>query len=146
MRVVRPVHHGGQIPVACAHDALAEETTIDANLRACIASIAARLTGQSTSSAVYDYTQRRHIHAPGAVSEEAVNVYHHERGAHVSGTPASLYDHRLGVHVSLARDGMTFRGHDFGSNRDFRATVVGSIVTIEDDETGRRHCYGVLLT
>lgn len=119
---------------------------MNANLRACIANIAARLAGHGTNSSVYDYTQGRHIHHAGSVSPEAVNVFALDRGAHLSGAPPNLYDHSLGVHVSLVMDGAAFWGLESGSGKKYAGKVRSGMVTIHDDETGLDHGYGVLTT
>ena len=81
------------------------------SLRACIASLAARLSGQSVNSAVYDHTQGRHIHVSGSASAGSVNLYEHDRGAHVTGSPSNLYDHGDGAHLTLAIQGTQLSGY-----------------------------------
>ena len=116
---------------------------MNANLRVCLAHLVARLTNQAANSAVYDHTQGKHIHISGNVSSTAVNIYDHDRGAHVSGTLTNLYDHGTGAHVSLSVNGAQFNGYDYGSGCHYSGNINGSSATIYDYETGQHHYYGV---
>jgi hypothetical protein len=91
-------------------------------LRACIANLAARLSGQSVNSSVYDHTQGKHIHISGTASGGSVNLYEHERGAHVTGSPSNLYDHGEGAHISLNVQGTQLSGYDHGSGHHYSGT------------------------
>jgi len=113
------------------------------NLRACIAHVAARLSGVGVNSAVYDYSQSKHIHVSGNVSATAVNVYDHDRGAHLTGSPANLYDHGLGGHISLNLNGAQFSGYDHRSGYHYQGTINGSSVTVYDYESGQHHQFNV---
>ena len=116
---------------------------MNASLRACIASLAARLSESGVNSAVYDFTQGKHIHISGSASSSLVNLYDHDRGAHLTGTPSSLYDHGNGAHISLAVQGGRFTGYDHGSGYHYSGTVSGRSVTIYDHESGSHHQYNV---
>ena len=113
------------------------------SLRACIASLAARLSGHSVNSAVYDHTQGKHIHISGSASSGSVNLYEHDRGAHVTGSPTNLYDHGEGAHISLAVQGAQISGYDHGSGYHYSGSINGHSVTIYDHESGSHHQYNV---
>jgi hypothetical protein len=114
---------------------------VNSYLRACIANIAGRLSGQPASASVYDHTQGIHIHISGTTSSTFVDVYDHARFAHINGPPANLYDHGLGTRISLVVSGTRFDGHDYGSGHQYSGNVSGSSVTIFDHESGRHHYY-----
>jgi hypothetical protein len=120
-----------------------EEWQMNANLRACIANIAAQLRGVAVGGAVYDHSQGKHIHVSGNASRSAVNVYDHDRGEHISGAPPNLYDHGLGNHVSLSVRSNQFNGYDHDSGSHYSGTINGSSVTIYDHEDGQHHHYSV---
>jgi hypothetical protein len=116
---------------------------MNASLRACIANIAAQLAGQNTSGTVYDHTQNKHVSVSGSVTGTSVNLYDHDRGCHVSGSPSNLYDHGEGNHLSLTMQGMRFDGYDHGSAWHYSGDISGSSVTIYDHETAEHHHYSV---
>ncbi|MBY0411557.1 MAG: hypothetical protein K2Q97_15885 [Burkholderiaceae bacterium] len=113
------------------------------SLRACIANIAARLTGHSTNSAVYCYTQGKHISVSGTVTSSAVNIYDYDRGAHVSGSPTNLYDYGGGAHITLEINGNDFKGYDYGSGNHYSGKINGQSVQVYDYETGQHHSFTV---
>ena len=111
------------------------------SLRACIANIAGRLSGQRGIASVYDHTRGIHIYISGTATSEFVDVYDHARFAHINGPPASLYDHGLRTRISLTVGGLRFDGHDYGSGHQYSGNVSESSVTIFDHESGRHHYY-----
>jgi hypothetical protein len=111
------------------------------NLRACLAYIAARLIGGSNRASVYDFARAKHISVSGTVDSKSVNIYDHDRGAHVTGTLPSLYDHGLGSHVSLTVNGAEFSGYDHGSASHYSGRLTGSTVTIFDHGTSQHYQY-----
>ena len=113
------------------------------NLRACIANVAARLNGGDVNGAVYDHTQGKHIPVSGSVGDAAVNVFDHERRAHVTGSAPNLYDHGTRRHVSLVMNGATFTGFDHFSGLNYSGRINGCAVTIFDYESGRHHQFTV---
>ena len=113
------------------------------NLRACLANVAARLNGGQVNRAVYDHTQGRLIHLSGSVSPGAVNVFDHDRSAHVTGSAPNLYDHGTSRHVSLVMNGATFTGYDHFSGLHYSGRINGSAVSIFDQESGRHHQFTV---
>ncbi len=56
------------------------------NTRACIAFIAGCLISGKTNSAIYDYSQSKHISINGKVKEGNVNIYDYSRSCYVSGS------------------------------------------------------------
>jgi len=116
---------------------------MNASLRACIASIAARATDHTMNSSVYDHSQGKHVHVSGDASTDAVNVYDHDRSRYVTGTLPSLYDHAGGRYISLDLNGTQFSGYDHASGRYYSGNISGNSVTIYDHETGRHHHYSV---
>jgi len=125
------------------HKAATLENPDEWQSEACIANIAARLSGPSVNSAVYDHTQGKHIHVSGSVSATSVNVYDHDRGAHVTGSPANLYDYGRGAHISLNLNGTRFSGYDHGSGNHYSGNINGHSVTIYDHESGQHHHFKV---
>jgi hypothetical protein len=113
------------------------------NLRACIANLVGRFANQRVNSAVYDHAHGKHIHVSGNASSSSVNLYDHDRGAHISGSPSNLYDHGLGAHVSLALGGTQFKGYDHGSGSHYSGTINGASVTVYDYQTGQHYYYSV---
>jgi hypothetical protein len=113
------------------------------SLRACIANIAARLSGQSVNSVVYDHTQSKHINVTGSVTAKSVNVYDHGRGAYVTGSPTNLYDHDCGARISLNLSGTHLSGYHQGSGNRYSGDINGHSVTIYDRESGQHHRYSV---
>lgn len=113
------------------------------DLRACIANLAARLSGQIVNSAVYDHTQGKNIHISGTASGGSVNLYEHDRGAHVTGSASNLYDHGEGAHISIEVRGTQISGFDHGSGYDYSGNINGHSVTIYDHESGSHHHYNV---
>jgi hypothetical protein len=113
------------------------------NLRACVANIVARLHGGHVNGAVYDHTQREHIHVSGSVNNGSVNVYDHGRSVHITGTLPNLYDHGTSDFVSLTLNGKQFSGYDFASGEHYNGNVTGSTVTLYDFESGEHHFFNV---
>ena len=113
------------------------------NLRACLANVAARLNGEHVNGAVYDHTQGKLIPLSGSVGPGAVNVFDHDRRAHVTGSATNLYDHGTGRHVSLVMNGATFTGFDHFSGLHYSGRINGSAVTIFDYESGRHHQFTI---
>lgn len=113
------------------------------NLRACLANVAARLNGGQVNAAVYDHTQGKLIPLSGSVGPSAVNVYDHDRSAHVTGSVPTLYDHGTKRHVSLVMNGAVFNGYDHFSGLHYSGRINGSAVTIFDHETNRHHQFTV---
>ena len=113
------------------------------SLRACIANIAARLSGQSVNSAVYDHTQSKHINVTGSVSAKSVNVYDHGRGVYVTGSATNLYDHDCGDHISLNLSGTHLSGYHHGSGDHYSGDISAHSVTIYEHESGQHHRYSV---
>jgi hypothetical protein len=115
---------------------------MNASLRACIASVAAQLTGRKVTS-VYDFTQGKHVSVNGNVTTTSVNLFDYDRGCHVSGSPSNLYDYGGNNHISLTMRGNRFDGYDYGSGRHYSGDVSGSSVSIYDHGTGHHHQYSV---
>lgn len=113
------------------------------NLRACLASVAARLNGMHVDGAVFDHTQGKRVRLSGSVGPDAVNVYDHDRSAHVTGSAPNLYDHGTRRPVSLVMNGAIFTGFDHFSGLHYSGRIHGSAVTIFDHETGRHHQFTV---
>lgn len=116
---------------------------MDDNLRACVAYIAAGISGTKTSGSVYDHARGKHILISGTVSDNSVAVYDHSRGAHISGTPPALYDHSLGAHVSLNVQGSQFNGYDHKSSSHYNGTISGNAIAVYDFKAGKHFHYGV---
>ena len=112
------------------------------NTRACIAYITASLHGANGSS-VYDYSQSKHINISGDVGDQNVNVYDHDRGCHVSGSPDNLYDYGNSAHIQLNVDGSQFSGYDYHTSSHYSGDVNGSSVSIYDHETSTHYNYSV---
>jgi len=116
---------------------------VNPNLRACIANLAGRLSGQSVNSSVYDHTQGRHIRVSGSATIGSVSLYDHDHGAHLTGVASSLYDHVSGAQISLNLSGTRFNGYDHSSRCQYFGNIRGASVTIYDHESGRHHQYSV---
>jgi hypothetical protein len=103
------------------------------NTRALVAAAVAKLVeGGGNVSAIYDYSQSRHIQISGSTSGGNVSLYDHERGCHFSGSGGSLYDYGRGCHVSLQVNGDSFSGYDYGDGHHFSGTVNGKSVSVYD--------------
>ena len=113
------------------------------NTRACIALIAVGLISGKKGSSVYDYTRSKHINISGNVDSNNVNIFDHDRGCHVSGSPGDLYDYGNSAHVQLKINGNQISGYDYASSTHFSGSVNGSSVTIYDYETSSHHNYSV---
>jgi len=116
---------------------------MNASLRACIASAAARAVGQSVKSAVFDYSQGKHIQIGGSSDASNVSLFDHSRSAHVKGTLPKLFDYGTSSHITLQVSGTSFRGFDYGSSSHYSGSVRSGSVTIFDYETSQHHQYSV---
>ena len=115
---------------------------MNSNTRACIAYIVASLNGANGSS-VYDYSQSKHIIISGNVDENSANIYDHDRGCHVSGTPSNIYDHGNSAHIQLNMNGPQFSGYDHHTGSHFSGNVNGNYVSIYDHETSSHYNYSI---
>lgn len=102
------------------------------NTRVCVVYVAGALINGKNGSAVYDYSQSKHISISGSVTQSNVNVYDHDCGCHFSGAPCNLYDYGRGAHVSLTINGNHFSGYDYGDGHHFSGTVNGNSVSVYD--------------
>ena len=107
------------------------------HVRAAVAYIAGRIISGSNSTYVYDYSRARYIPISGNVDEDAVNVFDHEKGAHIGGSPPSLYHYGEGSHISLNVSGHSFTGFDYGTGSHFSGNVSGSAVSLYDYGEGQ---------
>jgi len=112
------------------------------NTRACVAYIAASLNGAS-GSAVYDYSQSKHISISGSADTNNVNIYDYDRGCHVSGEPSNLYDYGNSAHIQLNMNGTQFDGYDYHTSSHFSGDVNGNSVSIYDHETSSHYNYSI---
>lgn len=112
------------------------------NPRACIAFVAAGLSGTKSSS-VYDYSQSKHISISGTISDSRVNIYDYDRGCHLSGSPTNLYDYGNGAHIQLKMNGSQFSGYDYHTGNHFSGRVSGKSVSVYDYETSQHYSYNV---
>ncbi len=108
--------------------------------RACVAYIAAGLNG-SNSSSVFDYTESKYINISGAVNSSNVNIYDHDRGCHVTGSPSNLFDYGVSSHIQLNMNGTQFSGYDYHSGNHFSGNVNNKAVSIFDYETSSYYNY-----
>lgn len=116
---------------------------MNANLRACVAHLVGRLSGQPVSPAVYDHSQKKSISVSGSVSMGNVALYDHSRNAHLTGTVSNLYDHGEQSHLSLTVKDTTFEGHDHKSGCHFSGSINGQSVVIYDHESSQHHQYNI---
>jgi hypothetical protein len=116
---------------------------MDFAIRACVAYIAARMSTGRDSSAVYDYTERKHRLISGDVNENHVGVYDHARRAHISGGGRSLYDHTERCHISLNVNGTEFDGYEYKSQSHFQGTVQGNDVLFYDFKERKHYHYAI---
>ena len=116
---------------------------MNANTRACVAYIAAGLCVSRNPSAVYDYSQSKHVSIGGTVNGGNVNIYDHERMCHVSGSGSSLYDYGNSAHIQLNMNGSQFSGYDYSSSSYFSGSVRGSSISIYDYESSSYYNYSV---
>lgn len=54
--------------------------------RACVAYACARLVSGRSTSAVFDYSQSKHVLISGTVNDRSVNVYDHDRECFMTGS------------------------------------------------------------
>jgi hypothetical protein len=112
------------------------------NPRACIAYIAASLSGVVASS-VFDYSQSKHISIGGTIDSSRANIYDYDRNCHIQGSINSLYDFGNNAHIQLTVNGTQFKGFDFHTNSHFSGTVTGRSVSIFDYETSSHYNYSI---
>lgn len=115
---------------------------MQSNSRACIAYIAANICG-ARSSSVYDYLQSKHINISGNVDTNNINIYDHDRGCHISGSPSNLYDYGNSAHIQLNMNGSQFSGYDYHTSNHFSGNVNGTSISIYDHETSTHYNYNV---
>ena len=108
---------------------------MNANTRACVAYIAAGLSGLTTVTALYDHTETKPLNVSGVVSAEKIDVYDFDRSCHVSGNLENLYDYGNSAHIQIAVNGDKFSGYDYASKFHFNGTVESGVVQIYDYET-----------
>lgn len=113
------------------------------NTRACIAYVANALINGRTGTAVYDFSQSKHITIQGSVKESRVQVYDFDRGCHFQGTATKLYDYGRNAHVTLSISGNTFKGFDYGDGHHFTGSVSGRNVTFYDHGESQHFQYQV---
>jgi hypothetical protein len=119
-----------------------KEIIVNSNPRACIAFIAAGLSGTKGSS-VYDYSQSKHINISGSVNPNNINIYDHDRSCHLSGSPNSLYDYGNSAHIQLNLKGSQFTGYDYHTGNHFSGNINGRSVSIYDYQTSSHYNYSV---
>lgn len=112
-------------------------------LRAVIAHIAARATGASTRSAVYDYSQNEYISLSGSVTAGSVNVHDFTRNVSIVGSLPNLHDFGGNAAITLNVNGIKFDGYDFGSRQFYSGSINGSSVTFYDYETGQYYSFAI---
>jgi hypothetical protein len=116
---------------------------MDADLRAGIAYITARLVSGVRSTQVYDYSKPGYINMSGTVEANQVSVYDYGRNCHITGTGSRLYDHGEKCHVTLAINGNQFTGYDHGTSANFKGTVNGSSVALYDYSESQYFQYSI---
>lgn len=116
---------------------------MNANLRACVAYLVARLSGAGEHVMVFDFSGGRHVRHSGSVSGTSINVFAIDRGAYLTGAPPNLHDHGSGATVTLHLDGSAFNGLDWGSGKPYSGQVEPGMIRIRDEETAKIHNYGV---
>lgn len=113
------------------------------HLQACIAYIAARLSGRPVKDTVHDRAQGQRLRISGEVGADGVQIYDHARHVRLSGPPNALFDHGSGAFVSLKLDGTRFSGRDQRSQTSYSGSIQGGTVTIFDQRSGQRFQYEV---
>lgn len=116
---------------------------MNANSRACVAYVAAKLISGLESSSVYDFVLARKINFEGKVAKDEVDIIDLERGCALSGKPEKLYDHGNDTHIRLDMQGNMFRGYDHGDAHDFQGTVRGNRVQIFDNQESKYYNYSI---
>jgi hypothetical protein len=116
---------------------------MNANLRADLAFIAAKLLGQNARSTVFDHASGMHIPISGDVNPRNVQIFDHARGAHITGCVPNLFDHLLGAHVTINFAGAEFSGFEHLTGSHFTGRVSGSSVTVFDSTAGGHFHYSV---
>ncbi len=111
--------------------------------RRAVAYIAARLLGETTGSAVYDYSASKHFHFGGDVDASRCSAYDYEQRCHISGTPPTLYHHGNCKHLSIKADGTGFTGYDYDTGKHFSGSVRGCAISVYDYDGGRHYNYSV---
>jgi hypothetical protein len=116
---------------------------MDSAVRACVAYIAGRLSTGQDSSAVYDYSERKHRSISGDVSDVHVGVYDYARHAHISGGGQSLYDHKEQCHIQLNVNGAHFDGYEYKTHSHFQGTVSGNGISLYDFKEQKYFNYSI---
>ena len=101
-------------------------------LRRIVAYIAAGLANGTTPGSIYSFTEERHTAITGTLGVTQIALYDHDRGAHVTGSPAGLYHHKLGSHFTVLMNGAAYKGYDFESDSHYLGEVNGQAVTLYD--------------
>jgi hypothetical protein len=119
---------------------------MDAEIRLCIAYIAARAITRLNSSLVYDHAASRHRPIEGEVSDKKIHVFDHTRGSFVSGKSAgrrafSIYDDRTGQRFLLKIKRKNFTGYDYHTGKHYFGNIKGTSIRLYDYDGGEFHNY-----
>ena len=111
------------------------------NTRACVAYIAAGLSGLSKVTSLYDHAESKPLNVTGAVTVEKIEVYDFDRSCHVSGSLENLYDYGNSAHIQIAVNGDKYAGYDYASGFHFSGSVEAALVSLYDYETETYYRY-----
>jgi len=107
-----------------------------ANTRFCIAYIAGSLINKKSYSSLIDHSDNRIIKITGKFDRSNIDLHVHDDDSNVvgmiKGNEMSIYHSLENSTVRMKIDGLNFKGHDAGTDKDFIGSVTGKTVKIYD--------------
>jgi hypothetical protein len=121
---------------------------VDAEIRLCIAYIAARAITRLNTSLVFDHASKKHRPIEGEVSDKKIHVFDHTRGSFITGRKAgrrafSIYDDRTGQRFLLKLKRKNFTGYDFRTGKHYFGNIQGTAIRLYDCDGSEYHNYAL---
>ena len=107
-----------------------------ANTRICIAYVAGSLINKKSYSSLIDQAENKVMKMTGKFDQVNIDVNIHDDGSRivgmVNGAEMSFFHSVENNSIRMKIDGINFKGHDSGTNKDFTGSVNGKTVKIYD--------------